>query len=161
MTLLVVILVGILVYGGHFWSVVRYYPAHGLAAPIQASDLMETSTWNLTVGQFVLLVYGLRVLTLWCVAQMLLLVSSCAKKVQTAALLGIVLLVLPAALATIGLEAAQWISPLQALSTIELLQSAQFQGLKVFWPYLILFGLGLASALLSARRWTQEFNDRI
>jgi hypothetical protein len=151
--LLAVLLVSIIVYGGHFWSVVRYYGIHGLNAPIQASDKLENSTWELTVGQFLMLVYGLRVLTLWCVAELLLLLSVYTQKTQTAALLGIMLFVLPAALVLMGLDIVQWISSLKELSAVELLQSVRYSGVQAFLPYAVCFVLALASLFLSARKW--------
>ena len=151
--LLAVVAVWGIVYGMHAWSVVRFLGVHGLGAPVQAAQWFRQSDWRLTVGAFLLLVYGLRLVMLWIAAELLLLVSTLAHRVQAASLIGIFLLVLPSALWAIGVAVLRPVSLDYLLSLIEVFQAKAFIGYSGFVWYGILTALGIGCCALTSERW--------
>lgn len=154
MTVLVcVVLIWLMVYGMHFWSVIRFYGVHGLGAPIQAVQNLRNSDWILSVGQFLALVYGLRLAALWFAAQIILLISSYTRKVQSAVLVGIFIVLLPSALWVIGVTALEPVSIARPLSVIEVFRQSGFSGLSGFVPYVVLAGMGIGCCVWTGRKW--------
>lgn len=155
-TLVMVVLVWGIVYGMNFWSVVRFHGVHGLAAPIQAVTNLRGSDWKMTVRGFLILVYGLRLLVLWAAAQILLLLSSYGRKVQTATLGGIFLVVMPSALWTIGVKALEFVSIVYPLSVIEILRKGSFCGWSSAACYLLLALAGIGCLVWTSRKWIRD-----
>ncbi len=155
LTVLAVALVWGIVYGTHLWSVVRYYGIRALDAPIQSVKWFYYSDWLITLKEMLILIYGLRFVVLWAVAQVLLLLSSLAKKVQLSILLGVFLVLLPSALWGIGVEALSFVSLLRPLSTVEVMWEENFMGYGYLVPFVITGAVGVAASAITSVRWVK------
>ena len=146
----------VLVFGAYFWSVVRLHGVHGWNAPMQSIVWLSTSTWNLTVGQFTIVLYALRFLTLWAVAEVVLVLSGILKKVQTTMLAGTFLILVPSALWTVGVSVLGFLSAARLLSTMEILDAAWFTGWSCFLPYIVVALVGIGCGIWSSRSWLRS-----
>ena len=145
-----------LVFGAYFWSVVRLHGVHGWNAPMQSIVWLSNSTWDLTVGQFTIVLYALRFLTLWAVAEVVLVLSGLLKKVQTTMLAGTFLILVPAALWTVGVSVLGFLSAARLLSTMEILDAAWFTGWSCFLPYIVVALVGIGCGIWSSRSWLRS-----
>lgn len=152
-----VLLVGGMVYGADLWSVVRLYGMRGLDAPVQSVKWMQNSDWHMTLGQLLALVGLARLLVLWSAAQGMLLLSSLVRKVQSAVLAGVFLIVLPSALWVIGVEVLQYASFAWLCVPVEIMAENGFQGNIWIWPFVIVSAAGTACCVLSCVRWCRQY----
>ena len=133
----------LIVYGTELWHTQKSYGAFScLDAPMSA--LEGFSDWKISIGAALLLYYGLKLLTLIAAAFVIRWLSGLVRSNKTALLLGLLLLILPAVLLTIGVEGTAWFSLLKPLGTAELF----FRPL----PFALVALAGTAALILSRYR---------
>lgn len=135
-------LVWLMVYGTELILVNRYYGAIScLAAPMKSLEFFLEWSWNGSLGMALTLYYGLKLISLWAVAQMCVLLSGLCQKNQSAILLCTGVLLVPAALAAIGSDAAAMVSLLMPVATVENFHQA--------WLFLLTAGIGISASVMS------------
>lgn len=113
-------LVWAMVYATELWRTAELYGSYRcLDAPV--SSLADFSEWKMTIGLTMAVYYSLKLLMLWAVAGGCLLLSGLCRKNQGAILACAGVLLVPAALATIGSSGAGYVSFLIPLAGIEVL----------------------------------------
>ena len=90
----------------------------GLKAPMGV--LMDFPGWKISMGAGLVIYYGLKLLVLLSAAFVIRLLSGLVKSNRNALLLNLLILLLPAVLVTLGVEAASPLSFLKPLGTVEL-----------------------------------------
>lgn len=91
--MIVAIFVSLVTIGVEIYEVARVYPFQGLSAPVQNISFLENVPFPLTIGQFIGVWALLRVLLYIAIANMCLLISSYAGRVEKAQMISLVLLV--------------------------------------------------------------------
>ena len=148
-------LVCVMVYFREFDQFVTYWKPASLAAPVGNFDILARFPINMTMGQYITLVYALRFLMLYLLALAVMFVSSLTPTVELAYIVNITALGLPAVLFALGIDLLGYVSPIQAVSAAEGLwalgTTGDWSGLVPFAVWLIAGGAALA---LNCRRWT-------
>ena len=148
-------LVCAMVYAREFDQFVTYWKPASLAAPVGNFDILARFPLNVTMGQYITLVYALRFLMLYLLAVAVMFVSSLTPTVELAYIVNITALGLPAILFALGIDILRYVSPIQAVSAAEglwtLATTGSLAGLIPFAVWLIVGGAALA---LYYRRWT-------
>ena len=135
-------LVWLLVYGTELILVTKFYGKIGwLAAPMNSLSMFQDWSWNGSLGAVMALYYGLKLMSLFAVAQVCVLLSGLCQKNQSAILLCTGVILVPAALAAIGSDAAAMVSLLLPVSTVEHFRQA--------WVFLLTAGVGIGAAAAS------------
>ena len=98
-------------------------------------------SWNGSIGVALVLYYGLKLISMWAISQVCMLLSGLSQKNQTAILLCIGVLLVPAALTAIGSDAAAMFSLLMPLATVEIFHLP--------WPFLLTIAVGIGASALS------------
>ena len=120
--LAVTVLVWIMVYGGELIHTVNAYGAFQcLSAPSFSLELFRNSAAAIPLGGMIALYYGLKLLVLVSVGEICFAMSSRCSKNRDAILVCSAVLLIPAALATIGSVVGEYLSLLIPLSGIELI----------------------------------------
>ena len=94
-----------------------------------------------SIGLALVLYYGLKLISMWAISQVCMLLSGVSQKNQTAILLCIGVLLVPAALTAIGSDAAAMFSLLMPLATVEIFHLP--------WPFLLTAAVGIGASALS------------
>lgn len=120
LALLLSTLVWAMVYGTELYLTTRSYSDFRcLAAPLQSLEAFAGWSAPLTIGQAMVLYYGLKLMTLYAAAAVCMLLSGWCRKNQSALLACTGVLVVPAALSAIGSNAAAFVSLLLPLACVE------------------------------------------
>lgn len=105
------------------YGAVPHHPSYSdfrcLAAPLQSLEAFAGWSAPLTIGQAMVLYYGLKLMTLYAAAAVCMLLSGWCRKNQSALLACTGVLVVPAALSAIGSNAAAFVSLLLPLACVE------------------------------------------
>ena len=147
-------LVCAMVYFREFYQFVTYWKPASLAAPVGNFDILARFPLNVTMGQYITLVYALRFLMLYLLAVAVMFVSSLTPTVELAYIVNITALGLPAVLFSLGLDLLGYVSPIRAVSAAEGLwtlgTAGEWSGLV---PFAVWFAAGGAALVLYCRRW--------
>ena len=148
-------LVCAMVYSREFNQFVTYWKPAFLAAPVGNFDILARFPLNVTMGQYITLVYALRFLMLYLLALAVMFISNLMPTVELAYIVNITALGLPAVLFALGIDLLRYVSPIQAVSAAEGLltlgRTGDWSGLVPFAVWLIVGG---AALVLYYRRWT-------
>ena len=148
-------LVCAMVYAREFDQFVTYWKPDSLAAPVGNFDILARFPLNVTMGQYIALVYALRFLMLYLLAVTVMFVSSLMPTVELAYIVNVTALGLPAILFALGLDLLGYVSPIRAVSAATELWTlgteGSLAGLIPFAIWLIVGGVALA---LYYQRWT-------
>lgn len=125
-----------------------------LTAPVQNLDALASFPLQITLGQYLALLYGLRLVMLILVGFAALLLSLyCPGGIRTAYFLAVAVLGIPALLAALGIDAVKWVSPLLPVSSAELLWSLGSGSLVCLLPWLVWLLLGVVALWFGWRKW--------
>ena len=114
---------------------------------------MDFPGWKISMGAGLAIYYGLKLLMLLSAAFVIRLLSSFMKSNRNALLLNLLILILPAVLVTLGVEAASPLSFLKPLGTAELF----FEPV----PFVVVLVIGLAALLLTKNRRNNDRNEGV
>ena len=127
-----------------FWFL-AHWPNSALIAPVQNLDRFSAFPLKLTIVQYLILLNTNRLLMLVLTAFVACYISLRCMTVHQAYLTCVGLLVLPAGGVLFGVPLFEWISPVIAVETNELLTSLGRKPFTVVLPWLLWFTLGAAS----------------
>ena len=148
-------LVCVMVYFREFDQFVTYWKPASLAAPVGNFDILARFPLNVTMGQYITLVYALRFLMLYLLAVAVMFVGSLTPTVELAYIVNITALGLPAVLFALGIDLLGYVSPIQAVSAAEGLWALGTGGsLAGLIPFAVWLIVGGATLVLYYRRWT-------
>lgn len=135
-------LIWAMVYGRELQLITKFYGSiRCLAAPMKSLEFFADWSWNGNIGVALVLYYGLKLISMWAISQVCMLLSGLSQKNQTAILLCIGVLLVPAALTAIGSDAAAMFSLLMPLATVEIFHLP--------WPFLLTIAVGIGASALS------------
>lgn len=141
----------------HEFSVFRtHFPDAPLDVSVRNIDALAGFPFNVTMGQYILIVYLLRFIMLYMLAMAIMFISRRTSTVELSYILCIVLLGLPALLFSLGIDILRFISPVVAISSAECMWSLSSSG--GYWgllPFAIWLIIGIAAALMNYRRWVR------
>lgn len=127
----------------------------GLSAPVQNLDALAGFPLNVTCGQYLAILYGVRLLMLICVAEAAMCVGALCPTVRTSYVAAAAVLGLPALLTALGAELFKWVSPVVPVSSAELLWGLGSGRLLCVLPWLACLAAASAALYLLRRRWTR------
>lgn len=149
-SLILTSIVWLSVYGAELILVTKYYgKINCLAAPMNSLSFFRNWSWNGSLGAAFALYYGLKFMSLFAVSQVCMLLSGFAQKNQNAILLCCGVVLVPAALAAIGSNAAAMVSLLMPVATVENFQQA--------WVFLLTAGIGAGATVTSWYLQTKRY----
>ena len=126
-----------------------------LAAPVQNIDALAGFPIVLTLTQYLVLLYAIRLAMLLCVGFVVLLISRQAPGVQTAYMTAAGILGVPALLMVLGVDVLKWVSPLIPVSSAELLWGLGSGNFLYLLPWLLWLLAGLVSLWLCHQKWVR------
>ncbi|MBQ9167205.1 MAG: hypothetical protein IJX67_02205 [Oscillospiraceae bacterium] len=145
-------LVWLLVYGTELIQATKFYRKIGwLAASMNSLEFFRSWSWNGSLGAALVLYYGLKLMSICTVAQVCMLLSELSQKNQSAILLCTGVLLILAALAAIGSDAAAMVSLLMPVATVENFHQA--------WPFLLTTLVGAGTSALSWYLWVKRYRS--
>ena len=149
LTLLLLTVLWLLVYGSELWRASAHYgPLQTLDAPLGYLSLHPLRYAHWPIGAYLALLYDIRLLLLYAVGGGILLLSSVARRAETAIAGNVALWLLPATLAFAG------IAQLRPLALVEPLAATAMLAQRP-WLYLPLLLLGALGYVFSWRRLTR------
>lgn len=122
-----------------------------LAASMNSLEFFRSWSWNGSLGAALVLYYGLKLMSICTVAQVCMLLSELSQKNQSAILLCTGVLLILAALAAIGSDAAAMVSLLMPVATVENFHQA--------WPFLLTTLVGAGTSALSWYLWVKRYRS--
>ena len=142
-----------IVYMRELWTFLERHQPESLAATVQNIDALADFPVVLTLTQYLVLLYAIRLVMLLCVGFAVLLISCHSPNVQTAYLISAAILGVPALLTVLGVGILKWISPLVPVSSAELLWGLGSGSLICALPWILWLGCGITALWLCRRRW--------
>ena len=144
------------VYMRELWTFLSWRQPRTLAAPVQNIDALAGFPIVLTLTQYLVLLYAIRLAMLLCVGFVVLLISRQSSSVQTAYMVAAGILGIPALLTVLGIDILKWFSPLFPVSSAELLWCLGNGSLIYALPWGLWLVCGIAALWLCWRRWVKE-----
>ena len=154
-------LVWAMVYLREFIQFAVYFRPTNLAAPVGNFDVLANFPLNVTMGQYLGLVYLLRFIMLYLLAMVVMFVSERVPTAELSYILNLVALGLPAVLFALGIGILQYVSPVIAVSSAEGIWTLGSTGSYVrLIPSAIWLVIGLAALVLNCREWVGGRRER-
>ena len=125
-----------------------------LGAAVQNMDFLQDFPFRIRIGSYMLLLYGLRLFVLLCVAILASWIGSRMSTLQGATLVNLFILGFPALLYAMEVEAVQSITVLPLLSGNEFLRS--LENIIDFWPVGLCAAAGILAYHLMKRSWVRN-----
>lgn len=144
------------VYLREFWTFFDWRQPQTLEAPVQNIDALAGFPVVLTLTQYLVLLYAIRLAMLLCVGFVVLLISHQSPSVQAAYMVSAGILGIPALLTVLGIDILKWVSPLVPVSSAELLWCLGSGNFLYLLPWLVWLLAGLVSLWLCHRKWVKE-----
>ncbi len=144
-----------MVYVREFLVFVRLFRTAELAAPVGNFDTMAGFPLNITMGQYLFLLYFLRFMMLYLLAMVILFVSRQVPTVELSLIFNFVLLGLPGVLFALGIDIFGFLSPVIPVSSAELLWGLRDRDVSCLVPWLIWLVIGAAAGCLTWRDWCE------
>lgn len=126
-----------------------------LQAPVGNFDSLAQFPLNITIWQYMLLVYVVRFLMLIGVAETALAIGLFCPNVRTAYMAGTALLGIPALLTALGAEMFKWVSPLVPVASAELMWGLGRGSMIYALPWGLWLFCGVVALWLCRRRWVK------
>lgn len=136
------------------WQFLSYFHPSTLAAPIGNFEELERFPLNITIGQFMDLIYAMRFVMLYLTAAEVLFISQHLRSTLPAYAVTFAILGAPALLYALGVDAMGYISPAKAVSAAEIVWGlAATGGVTPLFPLLIWLAVGIAAVIADLRSW--------
>lgn len=133
----------------------EYQMATAMAVPVRNFDSLAQFPLNLTMGQYLALLYAVRLLMLILTAEMSLALGALCSNVRTAYLTCAAVLGIPGLLTALGAEMFKWISPVVPVSSAELLWGMGSGSYMYLLPWLAFLSVTAAAALATRKKWVR------
>lgn len=131
-----------------------YFPDAPLAAPIRNIDALMSFPFNITMGQFIAMIYTLRFVMLYLTAMAVMFISERVPTVETSYILNIAVLGLPALLFSLGIDILRFITPSIPVSSSEIVWTLGSTGnWSCTIPLAVWIMIGTASIVMNYQRW--------
>ncbi len=137
------------------WLKSTFPAAIELAVPIRNFDVFASSPLNVTIGQYLLILYAARFSALLILSFAVMLVSSCVRTNELSYMLNLLFFGIPALLFALGIDVMRLITPVLAVSSAEgmwSLCSSQLDVSSVI-TWVVWLAAGVAAAVICFRRW--------
>lgn len=151
---LMAFLVWLMVYGRELSVFLKTFTPATLAAPVQNLDFLERFPLKISIGQYMALTYGIRLLMLLAAALAAIWLSSVAPNVEMAYMLNLGVIGLPSLLFVLGIDVFGWLSPVVPAAASELLNRLD-KGWLAVAPWLVWLAVGGAALFASRRKWVR------
>lgn len=156
MTLLMTAVVFVIVYARE-WSLFIHWESvdlRAMYAPVGNVDALACFPLNMTVGQYIGVIYVLHFIMLFMLAMVVMFISERVPTAEASYIVNIALLGLPAILLALGINVLRYISPVIAISATEGLWSLGSTGSYFgLLPCFIWTVIGLTALVLNWRKW--------
>jgi ABC-type transport system involved in multi-copper enzyme maturation permease subunit len=150
--------VAVLVYGSQFFNVCSWYQLADWNAPVQSVMAFKGSMLasvpqfsdfplNMTIGQYALIVYGIRMLGVMAMVSVVLLVSSVSGSIFVSIFASTALLEIPAIFYMLGFNGAKYFSFVEPLSANMLLASSYQPNMLILFSFVCIVFTVLVLAL--------------
>lgn len=137
------------------WQFLSYFHPSTLGAPIGNFEELERFPLNITVGQFMDLIYALRFVMLYLTAAEVLFISQHMRSTLPAYAVTFAVLGAPALLYALGADAMGYVSPVKAVSAAEIAWGlGATGGWSPLLPLLIWLSVGVAAFIADLRAWS-------
>lgn len=144
------------VYIRELWTFLDWLPnPDTLAASVQNIDALSAFPVTVTLGQYLALLYAVRLLMLIGVAEAALTIGLFTPNVRTAYLASAAVLGFPALLAALGAEMFKWVSPVVPAASAELLWGLGSGSFLYLLPWVIWLLIVLASLFACHKKWVR------
>ena len=143
------------VYAREVQALFTWFQPRTLDAPVQNIDALAGFPVILTVTQYLILLYAIRLVMLLCVGFAVLLISHHSPSVQAAYLISAGILGIPALLTVLGIDVLKWVSPLVPVSSAELMWGLGSGNLIFVLPWVLWLVCGTVALWLCRRRWVR------
>ena len=143
------------VYAREVQALFDWFQPRTLAAPVQNIDALAGFPVVLTITQYLVLLYAVRLVMLLCVGFTVLLISRHSPSVPAAYLISAGILGVPALLTVLGVDGLKWVSPLVPVSSAELLWGLGSGSLIDALPWILWLACGAAALWLCHRKWVR------
>lgn len=145
-----------MIYLRELWDFLGREAPAVLDAPVQNLDALMRFPWPLTFRGYLTVLYGMRLVMLILTALVALCLSHCMSSLQSAYLLCVGVLGVPAFFAAFGIDALQWVSPIVPVSGAELLWGIMGGGsLLGLVPWLLYLAVSTVALVIGCRRWVR------
>ncbi len=128
-----------------------------IAAPIRNFDSFASFPLNITMGQYILILYAVRFVALCILSVVVMLVSSYIKTIESSYMICLLLFGVPALLFALGIDVMRFISPVLAVSSAEGMWAlgAGLGGVDTAMTltWAVWLAVGIAAVILLCRRW--------
>ena len=124
-----------------------------LMAPVQNIAALANFPLKINFAQYLVLIYAIRLVMLILVAFVILLISGLSPNVQTAYVLSIGIIVLPAILILLGAGALKYISPIVPVSSAESMCILGYGDYTALIPWAVMISTGVSALLIYRRKW--------
>lgn len=124
-----------------------------LMAPVQNIAALTDFPLKINFAQYLALLYAVRLAMLILVAFAILLISKLSPNVQTAYVLSIGIIGLPAFLVLFGADTLKYISPIVPVSSAEIMWRLGNGDHAVLIPWTVMISAGLSALLIYRRKW--------
>ena len=141
------------VYVREYMALTSYFGGVELATPMRNLDCFNTSPFNLTTGQYLLILYAVRYLMLLAFAFAVMFASSYIRAVETSYIVLMLLFGIPALLYSLGVSVLGIVSPVRAVSAAEYVWSFGEGSTAAFLPLMIWLAAGVAALILCRFKW--------
>lgn len=139
------------------WEFLSGFRPSTLLAPIGNMEALARFPLNITMGQFMDLIYATRLLMMFLLASEVLFISQHCRTVLTSYIASFAILGAPALLYALGVDAMGYISPMKALSAAEIAWGmGAAGGVKPMLPLLIWLAVGMTVLIANLRSWTRR-----
>ena len=156
-TLLAVLLaaaVSAILYGHEILSFLEEYQPSVLAAPVQNLDFLQDFPLKISIGGYMALTYGLRTCMLILTAFVAMFIGSRANRMESAYMMVLGILGVPALLLILGLDVFGWVSPAILISVSQLLNLTASQPLTVL-PWILWTAAGGLAWFFTRKYWVR------
>ncbi len=142
------------VYMRELWSFAHLYirPAT-MVAPVQNIDALADFPLPVTFGQYLALLYVVRLVMLMGVGFTVLFISQRSPNVRTAYITGAGVLGVPALMTALGAEMFKWVSPVVPVASAELMWGLGSGSWRYLLPWAAWLAVSLAALVLLHRAW--------
>ena len=140
-------------YGIELYEVQNLYPLSCFEAPIQSLRCMEKFPLKISVGAFMAVVEAVHCIMLWSVMMVVYTLSTYMKSIK-GMMISLIVLVVPEVLKMLGLTWCRYISVVQPVVYVEILQEQGF-----IWSIVsiaVMLVLGIVCLNLTRIRWCQD-----
>lgn len=153
-------LIGVFVWGCVYMRELRTFlnwipRLETLAAAVQNIDALSAFPIIVTLGQYLALLYAIRLLALIGVAEAALTIGLFCPNVRIAYLVSAAVLGLPALLPVLGVEIFKWLSPLVPVASAELMWGMGSGSFLYLLPWIVWLLIAMASLFVCHKKWVR------